>query len=161
MCAALTAERVQAERGFSGCGPERSRLWRVTHALSTAVQRGSQQSGGAAKKRHHRRGCSPRPPGPTGRRAASFHHLRRYIGTQRRRGFFFFVYLVDAMWDDSSEGKIGGLGVGRSCRFRLVWFGTFQGRCKVAQRTLNWRFRRCMCKFIVLVSLPFYSRHRQ
>lgn len=45
------------------------------------------------------------------------------------------------------------------------WFGTFQGRCKVAQRTLDWRFKRRTCGFIVLVnsvllSSPTMTLHR-
>lgn len=73
-----------------------------SHGPSTPAQRGS-RSGGAAEDSHrwpqqtHRR--------PSGRRAASFHHLRCYAGSKRRHGFSFFVYLVDAMWYDSSEGQ--------------------------------------------------------
>lgn len=123
-------------------------MWRVTH--TPWRRQCSEGVGQEVPPRNVAAAAAAEPCRPSGRRAASFSSppaLRR--DSTPPGGFFslfFLVYLVDAMWDDSSEGKIGGLGVGRSRRFRLVWFDTFQGRCKVAQRTLNCPFRRRTCK---------------
>lgn len=106
MCAALTAERVQTE---ASAGADRSAgdVACDSHALSTAVQRGS-RSGAAAEKCHGRQAGRRAPPQQTLQaNSGDVQHLFTSGFTSRlnaARVFSFFVYLVDAMWDDSSEG---------------------------------------------------------